>query len=245
MPIDPTLLILAGARALPLAFLLPLGGRDVPRALSLALLLALASILSAFSPALTTPLLGDAWVVSIGCELAIGAAFALACAAPFIALHWAGQLSHTVMLLRAPGAEAAPLAMLFRLAGLNLFFLLGGHRALSAALVSSLDDVPLGLARLRTEPLALGVAQLAVDALALSLSLALPLLLTLWLLDVALGLMARASGARNLSIHASPLRFVLALAVLALTFTPMIDAFPLAVREGMATARSLLRAIAG
>ncbi len=242
MPIDPALLMLSVARALPLAWLAPLGGRDLPRVVSLAILLALASALCAFSPPLTVALNGDRLIVSLFCELALGGVFALACALPFIALQWTGQLAQTVVLLRGP-AETGPLSTLFRLAALNVFFMLGGHRSLSATLIATLDDLPLGMSRLRAEPLALGLAQLSVDALALSLALALPLLLTLWIVDVALGLVARAQG-RALMTRESALRAALALVILALTFTPVIDAFPLAMRAALTTARSLLRAIA-
>ncbi len=236
--------MLAGARALPLAFLMPLGGRDIPRVVALSLLLALSSMLYAFSPPRAETITGDALLVSLACELAVGLVFALACAVPFFALQWTGQLSQTVVLLRA-NVEAGPLTSLFRLAALNVFFMLGGHRALSAALLASLDDVPLGVSSLRTGPLSLGLSQLAVDALALSLSLALPLLLTLWIIDVGLGLLGRIWGQSGLLLQQSALRTALALGVLALTFTPVIDAFPLAIRQGIETARSLLRAIAG
>ncbi len=235
--------MLAAARSLPFAWVMPLGGRDIPRAIGLSLVLAMASVLCAFSPAQASVPSGDALVVALACELGIGAVFALACAAPFIALQWTGQLVQTSVLVR-PGSEGGPLATLFRLAALNVFCMLGGHRALSTALVSSLDDVPLGLAKLRAEPLTWGVTQLIVDALSLALALALPLLITLWILDVGMTLVARATGRAMHPVGQSPLRAALALLVLGLTFTPVIDAFPRAVRDGMASARSLVRAVA-
>jgi len=243
VPFDLTLLMLAAARALPFAWVMPLGGRDIPRAVSLSLVLAVASILYAFSPAMNPVPTGHALVLALAFELGVGAVLALACAAPFIALSWAGQLTQTSVLVQK-GAEGGPLATLFRLAALNVFCMLGGHRALSAALVSSLDDVPLGLAKLRAEPLALGISQLFVDALSLGLALALPLLITLWIIDVGMTLVARTAGRTLEPVAQSSLRAAAALVVLALTFTPVIDAFPRAVRDGMASARSLLRSVA-
>ena len=241
--IDPDLLVLALARALPLAWFMPLGGRDIPRAVSLSVWLALASALWAFSPPLTRPLAGDAYLVAIACELALGAVFAFACALPFIALQWSGQLAQTLIVLRG-SAETGPIATLFRLAALQVFFMLGGHRALSSTLLATLDDVPLGLSTLRVQPLWLGLAQIAVDALALALTLALPLLVTIWIVDLGLGLITRAWGHGSVALQSSSLRMALAVAVVALTVTPVIDALPLAVRTALAGARSLLRAVA-
>jgi len=243
LALDLSLCTLALARCLPLGLLMPLFAREVPRAISLSLWLALSALLYGFSGPVEA-LHGYAlWKAALS-ELGIGTIFGAACAAPFVAIAWTGQLSQASLLLRSP-AESGPVTTLFRLAALNLFFMLGGQRALCAALISSLEDVPLGLSRFGAEPFLGSVAQLMVDVCATMLAFGLPLVLTLWIVDFGMALVARASGHNQYVAAKAPARFVAGVLVLALSFTPVIDAFPGAVRDAMQSARSLIRALAG
>lgn len=241
LPVDLPLSALALARSLPLCLLLPLGARDIPRAIALSLWLALACLLYGFSSPAPSAVALQELVPALLYELGVGALFAAACAVPFVALQWSGQLAHATLLLRG-AAELGPVGTLFRLAGLNVFFLLGGARALCVALVSSLEDVPLGAAHFANASLFAAFAQLLVDLGGVMLAMALPLVLSVWIVELGLAMLARASGHVFVATQA-PARLLLAIALLGLTFTPVVDAFPTAVRDAMENARALIRAL--
>jgi flagellar biosynthetic protein FliR len=239
MGLDAATLLLCTLRTLPLAFVPPLGAQVVPRPVSLgfslALALALQGTLTRAPAGLSEPAV---WLR----EACIGLTFALAVALPFEALRWTGRLSEQAALqsTHRPG----PFSLLYVLAVLELFVLLGGHRALLMVLAETLVLAPIGAGVVAAWPLSLGIAGLLASAFALSVSLALPLLAALWLVDLALAWVARGLSGATLPVSRAPSRRALALALFVLLVGVTLDGFPRAMRLGFDAAKDLTRRVA-
>lgn len=234
-----TVVPLALARALPLSLLAPLTGRFVPQTVSLSLVVALAC--AGLDAAQPIDLAGGAWMAAVLRELCLGLTFAFACSVPLYAAVSTGRLVDGWGRANAR-APAASYGALYELTALFSFFALGGHRAWFASYARTLIDAPLGeLSFARTRFLD-GVLTLSVDAIALSLTLALPLLVSLWFCELAIGLLQRAAGGSAFSFF-ELLRTVAVAGLVLLTAPLLIEALPQAMRTALAGARALIASI--
>lgn len=234
----PFLLVLA--RVLPLGLALLAFTRGwLPSAVALSACLALACALTPLSgPAPTWVGVGELALWSLR-ELCIGATFALALGLALIASGWAVRASQSADTRLA----IEPLSQSYVLCACWLVLSLGAQRAVVIGLAESFRDAPLGGSRLVARTFALGSAQLAADALATALGVALPLLVAVWLIELVLALIARvlAPGSSTLVPVLRPLLVLLAVA---LALMPIVARAPEAVRSAISAARALTRALA-
>lgn len=231
--------VLVLARVLPLGLALITFTRGwVPSAIALSVCLALSCAL--------TPLAGGAptwvgvgtlvlWLVR---ELCVGGAFALALSLALLVSGWAVRLS------QGPESRLAvePLSQSYVLYACWLVLSLGAHRAVLIGLAESLRDAPIAGTTLGARAFALGSAQLVADALVTAIGVALPLLVSVWLIELTFSLIARVllPGAMT----AQPLlRPLLVLGAVAALLGPVAGRAPEAVRTGIAAARALTRAL--
>jgi type III secretory pathway component EscT len=232
---------LALARSLPLALLVPLTGRFVPTTVALSLVVSIAAP-GLFGLEQPRALAGGDWLVAVFRELGLGLTFALASAVPLLAAastgglidHWHRSKS------RASGSHAA----LYELVALLSFFELGGHRAWFASYSRTLIDVPLGELAFARVLFLEGVLTIGGDAIALSLSLALPLLVSLWFCELGFALLQRASSGAAVSLLEF-VRPVLSALLVIVTAPLLIEALPQATRTALSSARSLIGSVFG
>jgi len=223
--------VLGAARALPAIWLVaPLGGPRLPGPVRVgfALLLALVA-----SPALiaTTGVgaLAELSVLRFGLllarELVIGLGLALVASAAFRAAEVAGRLGDTlrganVAEILVPTAEerASPLGVLYLLLATIVFLQIGGVPRLVDALLSSYRALPVGggLGVPAARHAALVVVVASAKLIASGLALAAPVIVALWLTDLALGLIARAAPSVPVYFLGLPVKGLLAIGVVLL-----------------------------
>lgn len=227
------------ARITPAIWLAPFpGGKFVPATVKMAVSVLLAVVLyplvapSSAQLQQLPPLALGAVLIK---EAMIGAGLGFVVALAFWAAEAAGWLADRA---RAGDSwrETSPMGTLMLLLTILIFVLLGGHRIYISALAGSYDSLPL-TAFPASEGVA-GFAQLAMrltgDLVLVAVSLAAPVLATLWLTDVALGVAGRTSaGAGNLLV-AMPLRAVLGLLVMALAVGLLAEVIPEVLDSGLA-----------
>jgi flagellar biosynthesis protein FliR len=234
-------LFLVSARVLPSAIALSVLSRGlVPRAIAGSLALALTVALAPLAGPLGAQQSSATVLTSLVRELAIGGSFALALGLALLASAWAVQLSHP---RDTTSAIVRPLATVYALSAIWLVLALGGLRAFTIGLAESFRDAPLAGGSLDLRAFALGVVQLASDALAAAFGFALPLVASSWLLEASLALLSRVLPA-NAVAAAAPVRSLLLVLAGALLLLPIAAHAPELVRGGIGAARVLTRAFA-
>ncbi len=201
----------------------------VKGALALALSVALMTRIAADLPEPTTGFI----VVGAVTEVAIGAALGFVVHVLFAAVQYAGDL---IDLTGGFSLQPAydPLSMttsssvgrLHYLLATTLLFTSGGHLLIVRGFATSYEGLPVG-ASVPTEQL----AQVLITALSMmflaALQIAGPMVAVLLLADVALALLSRAAPALNIFSFGFPVKIMLTLALLGLTFPllpPALDA---------------------
>ena len=245
----PTLwgLVLAGARVAPMCMLLSALSRQLvpwPVSLSVAMSLALGVATPAALEPRAAPVLDPAHGLGLASalarELGLGLAFAMAALLPVLGLGWGMRLCEEQ--LGAPWRTSRPLSSLYAWLAAFTFFALSGHRAVVMALSATLRDVPLGQGSLDRTGFAFGIAGFVADAFVLALSLAAPLLASLWVAGAALALAARALRLPSSFDHS--LRTPLLVLLAGLMAAPLLARVPDAMRSGLGTARAVVEHIA-
>ena len=240
---------LGAARTVPLTWLIPaLGGPRVAPEVRVGLGLVLAVLcLPVIAPAVAeganAPLMGAfgalGWILLIGRELLVGLTVGLAAGTLFRAAEAAGRL---VDVLRgaslaealSPVAEerSSPMGDLYLFVAVVVFLELGGLRTVGVALARSYEAVPIGdlpaADQLRSAGLLItsAVAKLIESAV----GLAAPVIVALWVTDVALGIIGRAAPQIPMYFAAMPAKALLGLAIV----LAGLGALQLTVSEGMA-----------
>lgn len=248
---------LVAARVAPLTILAPwLSMRATPPVLRAAIILGLTAVLVPLAlesaPAIPPNGLGVAMLAAR--EVLIGATFALATALPPYALDWAGRLVDTwrgaslaEVINPHTGERTSPVGDLYLLMGVVLFLLLGGHRIALAAFAHGLRAVPVGSAAVGAglEQVALGAARLAGSALAFAAALAAPAAAAIVLVEVALGLVARAAPQIPVFFAGMPLRAAVGIAATLLGLSILVGELPPAYRDAIDAAGRLILPFAG
>ncbi len=195
--------VLIALRLVPAALLLPvLGGPLAPWSARLALIgMAAAALALVQPPEIVTAVAGLplAGLVAIAVkELAVGAVLALIVAVPFLAADTAGRwIGAGAGGLGAggvgPTGPTSSTGLVVSLLAVVVFFGVGGHLVVISAMAGSYDALPLtgGIDR-EVASRELGVA--VTSLLGAAVALAAPALVVAALVEVALGLVARASG---------------------------------------------------
>jgi flagellar biosynthetic protein FliR len=170
--------------------------RRVRAMLAVALTLGLMPAIAGTAEARTPATIG-ATVVAVAGEAMVGVAMGLAFNLVFVAAQWAGGIIAEQMGLSlaesfdpVSGSQANPLAGAFSLLTLVVFLGINGHHALIRAIGASFQSLPVGRAMEGTAVVDM-LVRLLTAATTLALQLAAPVIVTLLLCDVALGMIGR------------------------------------------------------
>lgn len=228
-------MVLGSARVLPLGVALAVLSRGlVPWAVALSASLALGVALAPVADGAAVPTSAALLALALLRELGIGGAFALSVSLALSAVPWALALGHPALpagLVGAYGRYACWLVLA-----------LGAPRALLVGLAESHRDAPIAAVPLDGRAFALGIAQLATDALATALAVGLPVWLAALTFELAVVL-----GARALALPRQPVamaRPLLLTVLAALLLVPVTSQAPGLLRDALASARALTRALA-
>ena len=219
---------LGGARILPVLWLVaPLGGPRLPASVRVgfALLLALVAAPALVATAGTAGLDDVSalrFMLLLAREIVVGLCLGLVASAAFRAAEVAGRLGDSlrganVAEILVPTAEerASPLGVLYLLLATIVFFQIGGVPRLVDALLSSYRTLPIGggLGEPAARHAALVVVAASAKLIASGLALAAPVVVAIWLTDLALGLIARAAPSVPVYFLGLPLKGLLAIGV--------------------------------
>ena len=229
---------LVAARMAPLVLIAPwMAGRAAPALLRAAVVLALTVSLTplALDHAPTIPDLPGIFALLMVREVLVGAVFAVTASLPLFALDWFGRLVDTwrgasmaEVLAPPTGERTSPLGDLQLMLGIAIFVSLGGHRLALEAFATGFVHVPVGQSSTASglAVVALGTAQLVGQALAFAVALAAPAAVAIVLVEVALGLVARAAPQIPVFFAGMPLRAAVGLAAVLLTLSLVVDRLP-------------------
>lgn len=151
-------------------------------------------------------------------------------------------LSYAALIDPQSGVRNNVLAALYGSLAMVVLLLTNGHHELLRALAASYEALPIGGGAIASG-LAELVARMFGLMFTLGVRLAAPLIITLLLVEVALGVMARVAPTLNLMVTAAPVRLLVGWMALALTLRVLPDiltrAFPQALTLGARTAGAL------
>ncbi|HLK93000.1 MAG TPA: flagellar biosynthetic protein FliR [Polyangia bacterium] len=223
---------LGAARATPIVWMVaPLGGVRLaaPARVGLALLLAaLAAPLLSASPG-AAALAGASAVrlaLAFGRKVLVGFCLGFVAAAAFRAAEMAGRLGDTLrganvaeILVPTTEERSSPLGVLYLLLATLVFLQIGGVARLTAALLDSYRVLPVGggLDAGAVHRAAAVVTISSARLIAAGVALAAPIIVALWLTDLALGLIARAAPQVPVYFVGLPLKGLLAIGLVLLT----------------------------
>jgi flagellar biosynthetic protein FliR len=241
-------LLLGTARAAGFVLLSPpFNSRSIPAPVKGALALALSvALLTRIAPELPEPTAGFLVVAAVT-EVVIGAALGFVVQVLFAAVQFAGDLIDVTGGFSLQPAYD-PLSMttsssvgrLHYLLATTLLFTSGGHLVIVRGFATSYEGLPVG-GSVPTEQL----AQVLLTAFSMmflaALQIAGPMVAVLLLADVALALLSRAAPALNIFSFGFPVKIMLTLALLGLTFPllpPALDALLDQAARAMVSLRS-------
>ena len=241
-------LLLATVRATGfIALAPPFNSNGIPRVVKGALALALSLVvfpqLSGTLPAITAGFL----VVAAVTEVVIGAALGFLVQVLFTAVQVAGDMidvtggfslqpAYDPMSLSTQGV----IGKLHYLLAITLLFTSGGHLLLIRGFVTSYEGLPVG-GSIPTDQLGSAMLTAFTMMFLAALQIAGPLVAVLLLADVALALLSKAAPALNIFAIGFPVKIMITLALLGLTFPllpPALDSLMDTAIEGMTALRS-------
>jgi flagellar biosynthesis protein FliR len=217
---------LGAARATPIVWMVaPLGGPRLPAPARVGLALLLAALASPILVASTgAAALGRASAPALALlfarEVLVGLCLGFVADAAFRAAEIAGRLSDTlrganVAEILVPTAEerSSPLGVLYLLLATVVFLQIGGVPRLCEALLDSYRVLPVGggLGAGSARQAAAIVTAASARLIASGVALAAPVIVALWLTDLALGLVARAAPQVPVYFVGLPLKGLLAI----------------------------------
>ena len=227
-------LLLGTARAAGFVMLSPpFASRGIPAPVKGALALALSvALLSRIAPELPEPTAGFLIVGAVS-EVAIGAALGFVVQLLFAAVQYAGdviditggftmQPSYDPLSMTTSGA----IGRLHHLLATTLLFTSGGHLLIVRGFATSYEGLPVG-GGVPTDQLAQVMLTAFTMMFLAALQIAGPMVAVLLLADVALALLSRAAPALNIFAFGFPVKILLTLTMLGLTFPllpPALDA---------------------
>ncbi|HUO81210.1 MAG TPA: flagellar biosynthetic protein FliR [Steroidobacteraceae bacterium] len=200
------------------------GAALVPRRVKLVLALALTLILAPLTPATAAidPFSATALLTAAE-QVLVGVAIAFVVQVVFDALSLAGQLVATTMGLGfatmidpARGASTAVVSQFYLILGMLIFLALDGHIALISVLADSFRVLPPGPAALGPESF-LALARWGGRIFEAGTMIALPAVVGLVLVNLALGIVSRAAPQLNLFAVGFPISMLLGFTMLMLS----------------------------
>lgn len=244
---------LVGARVVPLVLFAPfLAMRAAPTLLRTAAALALTVALEPIAAAAAPPLPGVLGLAALAVrEALVGTVFAVAASLPLHALDWFGRLVDTWRgagqgeVSTPSGERTSPLGALMLLLGVAIFVSIGGHRLALASFADGLASSPVGAATSAAtlRAVALGSLRLVADALAFATALAAPAAVAIVVVEVALGLVARATPQIPVFFAGMPLRAAVGLGAVLLALSLVVERLPAAFRAAVGAAGQLVSGV--
>jgi flagellar biosynthetic protein FliR len=223
---------LGAARATPIVWMVaPLGGPRLPAPARVGLGLLLAALaapilVASAGAAAVAQASPPALALLFGREVLVGLCLGFVADAAFRAAEIAGRLSDTlrganVAEILVPTAEerSSPLGVLYLLLATIVFLQIGGVPRLCEALLDSYRVLPVGggLDAGSARHAAAIVTAASVRLIASGVALAAPVIVALWLTDLALGLVARAAPQVPVYFIGLPLKGLMAIGLVLLS----------------------------
>ena len=243
--------LLVAARVVPLVLFAPfLSLRAAPTLLRTAIALALAVVLEPIAAAAAPALPGALGLAALTVrEALIGTLFAVTASLPLHALDWFGRLVDTWRgagqgeVTLPSGEKSSPLGGLTLLLGVAIFVSIGGHRLALASFADGLASSPVGAATTAASfrLVVFGSVRLVADALAFAAALAAPAAVAIVVVEVALGLVARATPQIPVFFAGMPLRAAVGLSAVLLSLSLVVERMPAAFRGAIGAAGDLVR----
>jgi flagellar biosynthesis protein FliR len=220
LPILVSTFVLAFFRVAAMMLFAPLfGSSRVPKRVRVMLALILAGSIVPGLPVVEMP--GDTWGVtaSIAGEMSFGIAMGMLISFVFIAAQWAGEIVGQQMGFNLGevfdpqfGGAGSLIGDMYFMLTLVVFLTVGGHYALLQGLRASFDSFPLGSLGM-TAPLYDTLISFFDGVTAFAIRLAAPMLLTMLVVDLALGLIGKMMPQLNVMAMGLSLRSALGLVV--------------------------------
>lgn len=196
------------------------GSVRVPRRVRLMLILVLAA---GITPGIVPPraLPDTSWglALGIGGEMAFGLAMGMVLSFVFVAVQWAGEIIGQQMGFNLGevfdpqfGGQSSVIGDLYFMFTLVVFLLIGGHRSMIRGVRASFDALPLLSVGINHDLLNL-LLELFQAATILALQLAAPVLITMLIVDLVLGLIGRTIPQMNVMSAALSIRAALGILV--------------------------------
>ena len=220
------------------------GSTRIPRQVRALLVLVLAlGITPSVRPAVLRP---EAWelAMAIGGEMAFGLAMGMALSLVFVASQWAGEMIGQQMGLNLGevfdpqfGASGSVLGELYFMLTLVVFLVVDGHHAMVRGVRDIFDALPLleaGVDRGVVET----VVGLLGGATVLAIRLAAPMLVTMLVVDLVLGLIGKTVPQMNVMSAGLTLRAVVGMVILIVGLSLTTGVIGDAVLEAMARTRA-------
>jgi flagellar biosynthetic protein FliR len=171
--------------------------------------------------ALPTALTSGMLAVIVAREVVIGICLTLSIRVLLSGVELAGHLAgfqlgfaYASLVDPQSGARNTVMSKLYGMMALFVFFLADGHHQMLRALAASYEELPIGAWHLGGS-LAMLVARLIGMIFTLGIQLAAPVMLVLLVVEVMLGLMARAMPSLNLMVAGMPVRVMVGLIAVA------------------------------
>ena len=179
--------------------------KTIPNRVKIVLTLALAVLVGPFAPVPTTlSIFSGAGVLTAVQEILIGVAIGMVMELAFEALTFAGQtismtmgLGFATLIDPQRGASVPVLGQLFMIMGMLTYLAINGHLMLLGALANSFQTLPIGAANIDKNFL-LAVATWGARIFETGLLVALPAVIALVIVNMALGVITRAAPQLNL-----------------------------------------------
>ena len=247
--------VLVAARVGPLTVLAPwLALRSAPAMVRAAIILVFTVAFTpiALETMTVTVIPQGTWALMFAREALVGLVFAFAVALPFFAFDWAGRVTDiwrgaSLSEVMAPqtGERTSPMGQLYLFSAIVLFLTLGGHRYALIAFSESFSVAPIGVASLGASlgEATLGAARLVAAALAFAAAVAAPAAVCIVLVELGLGLIARAAPQVPVFFAGMPLRAATGIAAALIGLSVVIDQLPSVFRGGAESAKALVKLI--
>ena len=197
------------------------GSVRVPRRIRVMLILVLAAgIAPGIRPVAAIPDTSWGIALGIGGELAFGLAMGMVLSFVFVAVQWAGEIIGQQMGFNLGevfdpqfGGQSTVIGDLYFMFTLVVFLLIGGHRSMIRGVRASFDALPLLSVGVNHDMLNL-LLDLFRAATVLAIQLAAPILVTMLIVDLVLGLIGRTIPQMNVMSAALSIRAALGIMVI-------------------------------
>lgn len=227
------------------------GSANIPKRVKVLLSLVLAWGLSANVAMPAIP--KSSWVLALGIggELLFGWAIGMALSLTFIAVTWAGEIIGQQMGINLGetfdptfGKNSTLIGDMYFMLTLVVFLAMGGHRHMIQGISDSLVHLPLLSVGINSNVLKL-MAGLLNSSTSLAMRIAAPMLLTMLVVDLALGFIGKTMPQLNVMSTGTSLKSVVGIGVLLATLIATSSTVQVGLVESMDNIRAVWRGALG